>query len=145
MKYLRFRNSEFVTKTQFLCKFAKIAVIFFCKIQIFSKNLTTERGLKERFSLLQEKYSQIQAWCLRSSGSSYKSPGLDLKGGLLVFRKSQKISTASDQYVLSYVKNNYRGGGWIWPPHPSRIRVNKEEFIYCAERVNAIITPKYLG
>ena len=78
------------------------------------------------------------------SGSSYKSPGLDLKGGLLVFRKSQKISTASDQYVLSYVKNNYRGG-WIWPPHPSRIRVNKEEFIYCAERVNAIITPKYLG
>ena len=79
------------------------------------------------------------------SGSSYKRPGLDLKGGLLVFRKSQKISTASDQYVLSYVKNNYRGGGGIWPPHPSRIRVNKEEFIYCAERVNAIITPKYLG
>ena len=49
--------------------------------------------------------------CLpEDSGSSYESPGLDLKGGLLVFRKSQKISTASDQYVLSYVKNNYRGG-----------------------------------
>ena len=29
-------------------------------------------------------------------------------GGLWVCRKSQKISTASDQYFLSYVKKNYR-------------------------------------
>ena len=43
------------------------------------------------------------------SGSQYKSPGLGLQGGLYVFRKSQKISTASDQYFLSYVKK-LRGG-----------------------------------
>ena len=40
------------------------------------------------------------------SGSKYKSPVL----GLWVLRKSQKISTASDQYFLSYMKKNYRGG-----------------------------------
>ena len=38
------------------------------------------------------------------SGSYYLSSVLGLKGGLWVFRKSQKISTASDQYFLSYVK-----------------------------------------
>ena len=38
------------------------------------------------------------------SGSKYKSPVLDLKGELWVLRKSQKISTARDQYFLSYVK-----------------------------------------
>ena len=38
-------------------------------------------------------------------------PGFKLKGGLWVCRKSQKISTASDQYFLSYVKKNYKGGG----------------------------------
>jgi len=37
-------------------------------------------------------------------------------GGLWVCRKSQKISTALDQYFLSYVKKNYRGGGQIAPP-----------------------------
>ena len=34
----------------------------------------------------------------------------NLKGGLWVIKKSQKISTASDQYFLSYLIN-YRGGG----------------------------------
>ena len=49
------------------------------------------------------------------SGSLYKSPVLGQKGGLWVFRKSQKISTASDQYFLSYVKKT-TGGGQIDPP-----------------------------
>jgi len=45
------------------------------------------------------------------SGSEYKSLVLDLKGGLWVFRKSHKVTTASDQYFLSYVKKlNGRGG-----------------------------------
>ena len=35
-------------------------------------------------------------------------PGFKLKGGLWVCRKSQKISTASDQYFLSYLKKNFR-------------------------------------
>ena len=33
----------------------------------------------------------------------------------MVFRKSQKISTASDQYFLSYVKKT-TGGGLNWFP-----------------------------
>ena len=37
----------------------------------------------------------------------YKKVGL--KGGLRVFRNSQKISTASDQYYLSYVKKKTTG------------------------------------
>ena len=44
------------------------------------------------------------------SGNKYKSPVLGLKEGLSVFRKSQKISTASDQYFLSYVKITTGGG-----------------------------------
>jgi len=47
---------------------------------------------------------------------------LGLKGGLWVCKKSQKISTASDQYFLSYVKKT-TGGGQIDPP-PSGNRVN---------------------
>ena len=49
-------------------------------------------------------------------GSYYKSPVLGLKGGLWVFRKSQKISTAIDQYFLSYVTTTTGGGGQIDPP-----------------------------
>ena len=44
------------------------------------------------------------------SGSKYKSSVLGLKGGLWVFRKSQEISTASNQYFLSYVKKKLQGG-----------------------------------
>ena len=55
----------------------------------------------------------FQAVCL--------SPVLGLKGGLWVCMKSQKISTASDQQFLSYVKKT-TGGGQIGPP-PSRNRV----------------------
>ena len=69
----------------------------------FYQNLTSESGSKQRFSLLQEK-AVIQAVCLRTQAVSIKARPLGLKGGLWVCRKSQKISTASDQYFLSYVK-----------------------------------------
>ena len=58
----------------------------------FYQNLTSGSGSKQRFSLLQEK-AVIQAVC----------------------RKSQKISTASDQYFLSYVKKTI-GGVKLTPP-----------------------------
>ena len=47
---------------------------------------------------------------------------LGLKGGLWVCKKSQKISTASDEHFLSYVKK-ITGGGSNWPPPLSRNRV----------------------
>ena len=46
-------------------------------------------------------------------------PVLGLKGGLWVWRKSQKISTASDQYLCKKTT----GGVKLTPP-PSRKRVN---------------------
>ena len=49
------------------------------------------------------------------------NPVLGLKRGLWVCRKSQKISTASDQYFLSYVKNTTGEGQF--DPAPSRNRV----------------------
>ena len=51
---------------------------------------------------------------------------LDLKGGLWVCRKSQKISTASDQYFLSYVKK-LRGGVKLTPPPAGIGLSNKHE------------------
>ena len=51
----------------------------------------------------------------KDSGSQYKSPVFGLKGGLWVFWNSQKISTASDQYFLSYVKKT-TGGVKLTPP-----------------------------
>ena len=45
--------------------------------------------------------------------------------GLWVFWKSHKISTASDQYFLSYVKKT-RGGGQIDPP-PAGLGLKKFE------------------
>ena len=59
------------------------------------------------------------------SGSQYKSPVLGLKGGLWVCKKSQKMSTASDQYFLSYVKKT-TGGGQIDPP-PAGIGLKLEK------------------
>ena len=59
-----------------------------------------------------------------NSGSQYKSPILDLKGGLWVFKKSQKILTASDQYFLSYVKKTTGEGGQIDLP-PSQQEFHK--------------------
>ena len=64
----------------------------------FYQNLTSESGSKQRFSLFQEK-AVIQEVCLRTQAVS--SPVLGLTCGLWVCRKSQKISTASDQYLLS--------------------------------------------
>ena len=48
------------------------------------------------------------------SGSKYKNPG-----GLWVFRKSQKISTASDEDFLNYVKKDTAGGKS--PPRGNRV------------------------
>ena len=64
------------------------------------KNLRTENGPKQKFSLLQEKV------VIQDSGNECKSPVLDLKGGLCEFRKKSenfnslrqmKISTVSDR------------------------------------------------
>jgi len=52
--------------------------------------------------LLQAK-AVIQAVCLRLRQLVLK-PGFRPKGRALGIKKSQKISTASDQYFLSYVK-----------------------------------------
>ena len=57
------------------------------------------------------------------SGSKYKSPVLDLKGGLWLFRKDQRSSTASDQYFLSYVKKTKL-------PPPVEIGLNKMALYY---------------
>ena len=75
---------------------------FLCKTCFFPKILKLSNLSKQRFSLLQEKVV-IYAVCLRTD--------LDSKGGLWVFWKSQKISTASDQYFFSYVKKTTVWGG----------------------------------
>ena len=49
------------------------------------------------------------------SGSKYINPG-----GLWVFRKSQKISTASDEDFLNYVKKD-TAGGKSPPPRGNRV------------------------
>ena len=67
------------------------------------QNLTTKSGSKQRFSLLQEK-EVIQAVCLRTQAVSIKAPVLGLNGGLWLFWKSQKISTASDHILFELCK-----------------------------------------
>ena len=52
--------------------------------------------------------------CYRKKQSFRRVVLVSIKG-LWVWRKSQKISTASDQYFLSYVKKK-TGGGSNWPP-----------------------------
>ena len=73
--------------------------------------------------MLQEK-AVIQAVCLRTQAVS--RPVLGLKEGLWVCRKSQKISTASDQYFLSYVKRTTVGVK-LTPPLPAVIGLTKNE------------------
>ena len=68
------------------------------------QNLTNKSGSKQIFRILQEKV------IIQDSGSKFKSPVLDLNGGIWVFRKIQKISTASDLHFSSYVKK-LQGGG----------------------------------
>ena len=77
-------------------------------------------------------------------GSKYKSPVLGLKGGLWVLRKNHKISTASDQYFLSYVKKT-TGGGVKLTPHPAGIGLMKNVLFdrsllhfYCLIRLDHI-------
>ena len=47
----------------------------------------------------------------------------------LVFRTSQKNSTASDQYFLSYGKKTTWGGGQIEPPPPAGIGLRVLKFL----------------
>ena len=98
--------------------YCKTCEICFLMSKVFQKaksyqNMTSESGSKQRFSLLQGK-AVIQAVCLRTQAVSIKARFLGLNGGLWMFRKSQKISTASDQYFLSYVKK-IQGGGVKMP------------------------------
>ena len=120
MKQIQYKLNLLSIKTIY-----KTCAIRFLMSQTFKKaknyqNLTTESGSKQRYSLLQEKVV-IQIVCLRTQAGSKKARfQLDLKGGLWVFRKSQKkISIASDQHYLSYVKN--QRGGVNWPPPPAGI------------------------
>ena len=71
------------------------------------------------------------AWGLRQL---VLNPVLGLKRGLWVCRKSQKISTASDQYFLSYV-NKTTGGGQC----PSRNRVKGTELIHTKGSLNSLL------
>ena len=103
-----------------MCKFpltgcqqivCKTCAIRFLMPQAFQKsksyqNLTTESGSKQRFSLLQENIV-IQAVCLRAQAVSIKARFLGIKDRRLwVFRKSQKIPTASDQYFYQIKLKN---------------------------------------
>ena len=101
------------------------AIRFFMSFQKAKsyQKLTTKSGSKQRFSLLQEK-AVIQAVFLRTHAVS---PVLGLKRGLWVFRKSQKILTASDQYYLSYVKKTTGIG--------LRLKSSSYLFLYLPERV----------
>ena len=69
----------------------------------FYQNLTSGSGSKQRFSLLQEK-AVIQTVCLRTQAVSIKA-----RFGYVGNWKSQKCSTASDQYFFSYVKKTTGG------------------------------------
>jgi len=51
-----------------------------------------------------------------------RTQAVDLKVGL-VFRKSQKISTASDRYFLSYVIKNIEGGPCSPPSSRGRVKI----------------------
>ena len=81
------------------------------------------------------------AWGLRQLG--LKPSFLGLKGGLWVCKKSQKISTAWDQYFLSYVKK-LQGGGQFDPP-PSRNRVNHiKKAPFLIQRLNKLALGEFL-
>ena len=76
----------------------------------------TKGGTKGRFTLNLTLVHRDSGRTPEDSGYRYNSPVLGLKGGLWVLRKkSQKFSTASDQYILSYVKK-LQGGGKFSPP-----------------------------
>ena len=56
--------------------------------------------------------------------NSVLKPDFRPKGRALGIRKSQKISTASDQYFLSYVKQTIGEGGGQNDPPPAEIGLN---------------------
>ena len=73
------------------------------------QNLTTESGFMQRFSFLQEKVV-IQAVCLGTQTV------LDLKEGLYVFWKSQKIAYSLRPILFELCINRTSGRGSNWPP-----------------------------
>ena len=114
---LKICKSPLTGSFQIICNFfRKTCAIRFLMSQAFQKakfyqNLTSGSGSKQRFSLLQEK-GVIQALCLRTQSSIRAR--FCLRGGLWVCTTIQKISTASDQYFLSYVKKTTAGIGLKW-------------------------------
>ena len=91
----------------------------------FYQNLTTESGSKQRFSLLQEK-GVIQAVCLRTQ--AVKKPGLDLKGGLWVFRN--KNFNSLGPILFEFCKKKLQGGGIKSAPHPAEIGLKISSFFF---------------
>ena len=101
------KNLQFFRKT---CAIRFLMSKTFQKAK-FYQNLTSGSGSKQRFRLLQEK-SVIQTVCRRTQAVNIKARFLAQREGLLwVCRKSQKMSTASDQCFLSYVKKTTAGIG----------------------------------
>ena len=107
--------------------FAKKIAIFFAKLVLFNSLCQS----------LSKKLNFIKIWqlevgqnkdlvCYRKKQSFRRVVLVSIKG-LWVWRKSQKISTASDQYFLSYVKK-LQGGGQLDPP-PAGIGL-KVNFFY---------------
>ena len=96
----------------------------------FIKPWQVEVGQNKDLVCYRQKQSFRQcAWGLRQL---VLKPGFRPKGralGMWVCKKSQKISTASDQHFLSYVKKTTGGGGQIDPP-PSRNRVKSWRIIF---------------
>ena len=111
--------------------------LFAKNVQFFFAKLVQFVSLSQRLS---KKLSFIKIWqvevsqnkdlvCYRKKQSFRQcawglrqlvlKPGLGLKGGLWLCRKSQKISSASDQYFLSYVKKT-TGGVKLTPPRRNR-------------------------
>ena len=106
-----------------MCKFSLMGCLqIICKI-FFAKPVQSV-FLCHRLS---KKLKFIKIWQIKVGQNKYLVCYRKKQGGLWVFRKSQKIWTASDQHFLSYVKKNYRGGGKL-PPPPSRNRVKMPLF-----------------
>ena len=78
---------------------------------------------KDLFCYRQKQSFRQYAWGLRQL---VLKPGFRPKGRALECKKSQKISTASDQYVLSYVKK-LQGGGSNWPPPAGIVLIKKSK------------------
>ena len=130
-KICKFAKIEFfIAKSSYIVKmFAKL-VQFVSLCQRLSKKLNfikiwqVEVGQNKDLVCYRKNQSFRQcAWGLRQL---VLKPGFRPKRGLWVCKKSQKISTASDQYFLSYVKKLQ---GSNWPPPPAGIGLKVIFFI----------------